>query len=367
MKNILLSSVAIVAFAGAAAAEISFSGAATLGYNDDFEDGVYVDADIDMTASAELNNGWTATVTYGVELDDNGVGVDQNVNFDDNLTISLANANSYFTYGDTEWAAVSHWSGVSEMAQDGFSEIDGEAAMKIGGTFGVVEAALSTGVNETTGETYQVGLGAKATFGNVVVTAAYQEEATVAEADYVATEYENGDFNSDEIFAISAATTFGGASVKVAYATNQTADEDSLGLEVGYPVGPVALGAFYVAESLGDDSYGLSALYSEGALTAKAYYKSIQGSDEYGLGAGYDMGNGLVLSGGYIDGDSLTDDDFAAYVVAEYDLGGGASFLASYADYTGDAAVDISTDDIDTVTGGYELRSGATLALSLKF
>lgn len=358
MKNILLSSVAIVGFAGAAAADISFSGAAKLGYNDDFQDGVYVDVDVDMKASAELNNGWTASVTYGVELDDNGGNVDQDVNFDDNLTISLANANSYFTYGDTEWAAVSHWSGVSEMAQDGFSENDGEATLIIGGTFGGVEAAVSTGVDEATGDTYQVGFGAKATFGNVVLTAAYQEEdagpASVS-----------GDYNSDEIFALSAATTFSGASVKVAYAKNQTVDENSLGLEVGYPVGPVALGAFYVAESAGDDTYGVSAVYSEGALTAKAYYKNLMGSDEYGLGATYDMGNGLKVTGGYIDGDSVADNDFAAYVAAEYDLGGGASFIASYADHT--SYTGAATDDIDTVTGGYELNTGATLQLSLKF
>ncbi|ALI55853.1 porin [Celeribacter marinus] len=361
MQWILLSSVAIVAFAGAAAAEISFSGAGTLGYNDDFEDGVYVDVDVDMTATAELNNGWTATVTYGVELDDNGAAGDFDVSGDDNLKISLSNASSYFTYGDTKFAAESKWSGVSEMAQDGFSEQDGEAVLIIGGTFGGVEAAASAGVDETTGETYQVGFGAKATFGTVDLSVAYQEE------DAAITNVTKGDYKPSEIFAISAGTSFAGADVKVAYASNQTADENSLGLEVGYPVGPVALGAFYVAESAGDDTYGLSAVYSEGALTAKAYYKNLTGSDEYGIGATYDMGNGLKVSGGYADGDSVKDDDFAAYVVADYDLGGGASFIAAYADYTGDAAVDISTDDIDTVTGGYELRSGATLALSLKF
>lgn len=358
MKNILLSSVAIVAFAGAAAAEISFSGAGTLGYNDDFEDGVYVDVDVDMTATAELNNGWTATVTYGVELDDNGSAGDTDVSADDNLKISLSNASSYFTYGDTKFAAESKWSGVSEMAQDGFSEQDGEAVLIIGGTFGGVEAAASAGVDEATGETYQVGFGAKATFGTVNLSVAYQEEDA---ATGLGTE---GDYNGDGIFAISAGTSFAGADVKVAYASNQTDDENSMGLEVAYPVGPVALGAFYVSESAGDDTYGVSGTYTEGALTAKVYYKNLTGSDEYGLGATYDMGNGLKVSGGYADGDSTTDNDFAAYVVADYDLGGGASFIAAYADHTSFVG---TTDDVDTVTGGYELRSGATLALSLKF
>ncbi|MBU2077123.1 MAG: hypothetical protein KKE27_03660 [Alphaproteobacteria bacterium] len=61
----------------------------------------------------------------------------------------------------------------------------------------------------------------------------------------------------------------------------------------------------------------------------------------------------------------MSDNDYASYVVAEYDLGGGASFLASYADANNAAAV--TTDDIDTGLGGYELKSGATLALSFSF
>ena len=35
MKSILLASASVFAFAGAAAAEVSFSGSAALGYNDD--------------------------------------------------------------------------------------------------------------------------------------------------------------------------------------------------------------------------------------------------------------------------------------------------------------------------------------------
>jgi outer membrane protein OmpU len=381
MKKILLSSAAIALLAGAASAEISWSGAGTLGYNDDWEGGVFVDVDVDITGTAELNNGWTASLTYGLELDDNGEQFDQTPpkyednddSFDDNLTLTLSNDMIALTYGDTEYAAVSYWSGVSEMATDGFSEVDGEAVLKVSGKFGMVEGAASVLIAEddynatvTGGETYQASLGLAATFGMVDVTLGYQEEALDA-ATYVqdAAYYDNGDFNGNEIFAISAAASFAGVDVTAAYSKDNTADEDSLGLEVSYPVGPVTLGAFYVSESLPGDTYGVSALYSDGPLTAKVYYKEILSSEEYGLGATYDMGTGLTLTGGYIDGDSVSDDDFAGYVVAEYDLGGGASFLASYADANNAKAA--MTDDVDTVTGGYELRSGATLALTLKF
>jgi predicted porin len=106
----------------------------------------------------------------------------------------------------------------------------------------------------------------------------------------------------------------------------------------------------------------VSAAYAANNIEAKVYYKNLLGSDEYGVGASYDMNNGLVLSAGYIGGDSLSDDDFATYVTAEYDLGGGASLFASYADQE-----NTTTDDIDTVVGGYELKDGATVALSFKF
>jgi hypothetical protein len=362
MKKILLSSAAIALLAGAASAEISWSGSGTLGYNDDYEDGVYVDFDVDITATQELNNGWTATLTYGFELEDgNGGNSGNDFKGDDNITVTLSNDMFALTYGDTEFAPVSYWKGVSEMATDSFSEQDGEDVLKVTSSYGMVEGGVSGAVDG--GDVYGIGLGLKATFGNFWGTVAYQEETDAAFTDA------EGDYVMDEVYGVSVGTSFAGADFVLAYSkqTDSVTDvsEDSLGLEVAYPVGPVTLGAFYVDESQAGDTYGVSALYSDGPLTAKVYYKEILSSEEYGLGATYDMGNGLTLTGGYIDGDSVSDNDFAGYVVAEYDLGGGASFLASYADANNAAAA--VTDDIDTVTGGYELLSGATLALSLSF
>ncbi len=63
MKRILLTSTALVAFAGAAAADVTWSGTAGLGYNDDIDDGFYVDGDLDVTMSQELDNGVTVSGT----------------------------------------------------------------------------------------------------------------------------------------------------------------------------------------------------------------------------------------------------------------------------------------------------------------
>lgn len=370
MKNILLSSVAIVAFAGAAAAEVTFSGSATLGYNDDYADGIYSDADFDITMTQELNNGWTATATYGLELSQKDQAEDtDNDQFsgDDNITLSLTNGTYTLTYGDTEHAAKSKWSGVSEMNADSFSEQDGEDVLKVEADFGSYAVAVSgivdmaddadvTTVDET-GDVKQSSFGATAEFGQFNVGLAYQEEAAgVVDA--------SGDFESNEVLGIFAGATFAGADFKIAYAksTDGTTESDSTGLEVSYPVGDITLGAFYVSESVGEDNYGVSAAYAANAIEGKVYYKSLNDSEEFGLGASYTMGD-LVVTAGYVEGDSLTDDDFGTYIVADYDLGGGASIMASYADQENIGG----GDDIDTVVGGYELKDGATVALSLKF
>jgi hypothetical protein len=356
MKKILLSSAAIVAFAGAASADISWTGSASLGYNDDVEDGVYADADVNINASTELNNGWTASLTYGFELqerNEDGVANQDAFSGDNNILVSLTNGTYGVFYGDTEFAAAGLWSGVSEMDEDNFSEQDGEDVLKLTATLGGVELAYSAHVEDSTNEFGQNSIGAAATFGNFDVAFGYQDEVA-AEAS------QEGDFVTEDVFGLSVGTSFGGADVTFAYA--KSGDEDSTGLEVSYPVGDVTLGAFYVSESADEDNYGVSAAYAAGALEAKIYYKSLNDNDEYGLGGTYDLGTGLVLAAGYIDGDSTSDDDFGVYIAADYDLGGGASLLASYADQDNGP-----TDDLDTVVGGYELNDGLTVVLSLDF
>ncbi len=382
MKKILLSSAAIALLAGAASAEVTWSGSAEVGYNDDYEDGLYVDADIDITASQELNNGWTAALTFGFELNETNDDDDSEdlFNSDDNLTISIYNDIYKFTYGDIEYAPVSYWKGVSDMVADGVNEYDDESVLRLDADFGMYKGGISATVDNDTGDLYSIGLGVQADFDTFYVSAIYQEEdkdlLTSTDDDIQANLSVNGgDLNGDEIYGLAVGTTLAGADIRLAYASNQTEDSDgdtrdSIGIQVSYPVGPVTLTGYYVSESkersYGDDyTYGLTAVYSEGPLSVLAHYESYGGEEEYNLEGQYDFGTGLVMTAGYIDGDDDGDNDFASYIVAEYDLGGGASFLASYADANSDAAE--STDDIDTGLGGYELYSGATLALSLKF
>jgi len=379
MKNILLSSAAIALLAGAASAEISWTGDATLGYNDDFEDGFYVDADIDITASQELNNGWTAALTFGFELNDTNNDDDAEDLFssDDNLTISVYNDMFSFTYGDIEYAAVSYWKGVSDMEANDFSEYDDESVLRVDVDYGMYKGGISATVDNDTGDLYGLNLGVQADFDMFYASFAYQEEdddllnGTVSDADVTSNlDMNGGDLDGSEIYALAVGTNYAGADIRLAYVSNETADIDSLGIQVSYPVGPVTLTGYYVSESDDrswgeDNTYGLTAAYEDGPITLLAHYEDFGGEEEYNVEGAYDFGMGLVVTAGYIDGDDDGDDDFASYIVAEYDLGGGASFLASYADANSTAAE--STDDIDTGLGGYELYSGATMALTLEF
>lgn len=257
------------------------------------------------------------------------------------------------TYGDTQHAAYSKWSGVSDMAADAFSEQDGEDVLKVEADFGDYSVAVSgiidndTNVNiedsvtgevgpvtldgEETGDIKQASFGAAATFGAYTFGLSYQEEDTTA-VDI------EGDYSPSEVLGVSASTSFAGAEITVAYAkaTLGTTDTSSTGIEVSYPVGDVTLGAFYVSEdddsTTEDTTYGVSAAYAAGAIEAKGYYKDVMGNDEYGIGAAYTMGD-LVVTVGHVDGNKAGgDNDFASYIIADYDLGGGASVMASFAE-----------------------------------
>jgi hypothetical protein len=364
MKRILLTSTALVAFAGAATADVSWSGSAGLGYNDNIEDGFFLDGDIDVTLSQELDNGVSVAATFGFELTDgNGPSVDTDgFNADNNMLLSVTSDSASLFFGDTAYAAETYWSGVTNMEQDGFSEADGETVLRGEMTFGSVTAGISyvldaeRTIDESaedlvgTGDLEQLSVGATADLGNFAVGFAYQE-AYDGTVDTLGNANNNGDFVNEEVMGIFASTTFSGADVSFAYASKKDGagdSESSTGIEVAYPIGDVTATVFYVSESATDDNYGLKIDYASGPVTVTAFYHD--GNDEdAGINVSYDVGNGLnIYAGG--------SDDDGQYIGAEYDLGGGASLTASFAD-------DAGNDEI----GPQEYLDGTTVAVSFSF
>ncbi len=365
MKRILLASASIVAFAGAAAAEVTFGGEATLGYNDtdtisdaDDDEGFYWDLQLFTTLTQELDNGVTAAATFEFDVVDNDLGFALDA---DAYVLSLTTDSAGLFFGDTGMAADRHWISAGDMANDGFSETDGETVLR--GDFGMygVDTSVSFLIDDTTDGTVagsgdvldQLSIGAAGEFGMFGFTAGYQEE----ENDYSeAASIDNGDFNTHELAAISASTALAGADLRVAYARDMTDEEDSTGIEVAYPIGPVTLGAYYVFESRDsdDDTFGISADYVSGPITVATFYEEEQdGSDDWAIEGSYDVGNGLIVLAGVAD----AAEDY--YVATTYELGGGAQLLASYAD-DGD-------NDAEDEIGDPEYQDGATLEITFEF
>jgi len=406
MKSILLATASILAFAGAAAAEVRFGGDAEVGYNLDDEDetddgydgdqGFFWEANLAVTLEQELNNGLTAGAQLTLNLtgdnDAGDEGDDGTISSDDNFLLFLTGETGGIFLGDTEYAAISHWNAAGAMLADDFSEQDGETVLKGNVTFGAIEASVSYNLADNENDRPeddgldQLSLGAEATFGNFNVTMGYQEESEAValieddeDTDADESEANDGvytfddDFDPDEVFGISAGTTFGGADVRVGYATNLTEENSSLGFEVDYPFGPVTLGAYYVLENDdesdldGDDgnedlenTFGVSANYASGPVAVEAFYEfeddgntddddgedDAENDSDFGVEGSYDVGNGLMIFAGYIDSTE-------GYVGAEYDLGNGAELVFSYAEQDEE--------------GNPEYEEGTTVALSLEF
>jgi len=367
MKSILLASVASVAFAGVAAAEVTFSGAATLGYNDNTagtHNGFYGDLSATVNFSQELNNG--LTVAASIAIDQLNTTISSGT-----YELSLTSDSAGLYVGDTAFAAESLWSGVSGMADNFAAYGDGaeNIAIRGEGTFGGVTVAVSYGIFGGQLDN-QLQVAATGTFGSVDVGVAYQQHGVYS---YTIEGYTVGSGDVSMI-GLSAGTSLGGADVTVAYASitdNIDADKGTtFGIEASYPVGPVTVGGYYASsegtnlngvDTLKASEYGVSVGYASGPVSVDFYYDVNSGtlngstttSNDWGLEGSYDVGNGIMAYAGVVTSGA----DY--YIAGTYDLGGGAELLVSYA-----ADADNSTGD---AVGTNEYQIGTTVEVSFAF
>jgi len=359
MKSILLTSTALVAFAGAAAADghavapVVFGGSAELTYNDQPGVGFASDAEISITAQRALDNGLTASATVNVNLNvEDGADLAAT-----DYVLSLSSDTASLSFGDVDPVAAGAWSGVDGSAFGDFDEDTATDAVLAGSaTFGATTASISYGVDYD-GEASEMQLGVTSTFGAATVALAYQDDDhDGADSDGVAGEFQDG-----ELLGVSVSTTLAGADVKLAMLTDMT--ENSFGVDVSYPLGAVTVGGYYTANSAADDVWAVRADYDNGnGITAGAKYESDESweisagyasgpvtvdasydSDEvFAVDATYDLGNGITLAAG---GD--TDDN--SYASVNYTLGEGAKAFIQYASA---AEVDPAEDLDEGVTVG---------------
>jgi hypothetical protein len=322
MKRILLASASVFAFAGAAAAEVSFSGSANAELNG--LTGYSTDAEITASLTQELDNGLTATAEVTFAADESA-----DLDAAGELTygsISLTSDTAGITFGTgihgAAFSAVSDTIGIG----DGDEGVDGVNGYVM---FGETTIFLSMPINEgqTDINSDDIEIGVTSVVGGWTVGLGFANDGI------------------DSDIVVKGSGSVAGADLTVA--AGQVGGETRWDVAASYPVGPITLGATM------DDSeaWKVSLGYAEGAVAVDAAFDS---DEVWSLEASYDMGNGLVAYAGMV----AAGDDF--YVGGEYDLGGGASFYASYAE-------DGGAQNGDNEIGANDYARGTTVGLSFEF
>ena len=331
MKSILLTTTAMVAFAGAAAADghtsVSFAGEASVEYNSNA--GYSTAAEMTATGSATLDNGLTASTSLTIDAVAATISAG---------SISLSSDTASLTFGTELDGAV-------------FTAVGDEYAIGDDGEEGVLEGLVAS---VTMGETT---LTVSAPMGATIETADVEVGVTTSAAGWSL-----GFGLANDAYAMTAAGTAGGADIGFGMSSN-----DEWDISVAYPVGAVTVsastdeaeawtvGAAYAADGVSagfelnaDDTWEITAGYTADGVTVAAAFTD---ASVMTLGATYDMGNGLTVGAGI--------EDTVNYAFASYDLGGGAN---AFVDYT-DAAADLE----EVGPSERDIATGTTVGVSFTF
>ena len=126
MKHVLFTTTALVALSGSAFADVSWSGSASLAYNDaGGESGI--NSDIDLDVSMSNSGGYTASVSAAIDNAFGDDGYDLIIGEDIDITTPVASIH----YGEVVEAANSAYSdtdGLSGLGSDEFTSADGSGA-----------------------------------------------------------------------------------------------------------------------------------------------------------------------------------------------------------------------------------------------
>ena len=289
MKSILLTTTALVAFAGAAAADghtsVTFSGSAGVALIDDngasvatrtdmFFESYY---DLDIKASAEADNGVSVSVGF-----DMGSGNKIDYNDDDELEAqgrSIGDADVTISYNG--WSLAVDQKGIDNL----FDDDDGEQDVMLSGAIGDITVAFTTDLEGST-SSYEVG-------------------GTMAGVSLTLTGTDNDDAGGDA-FGIAGSYAMGDLTVKAAMSDESDDGEDDTSVGFSYTMDSLTVG--YTSIKPGKDgSFG----------------------DEWDASVKYTAG-ALVASFAIDETDATT-------FIADFDLGGGASAFAAMHDKAGDA------------------------------
>lgn len=316
MKKVLLTSTALVAFAGAASAEVSITGSAEMGIfgGTGVETQFFQDLDVTFTMSGETDGG----LTFGASID-----LDEAQD-----SLSYVSGASCIAPGSS-----------LDCTNDALDDVteDGGASIFISGSFGTV----------TMGDTDGAMDWALTDAGNIGNPGSIADDET-SHAGYLGA-YLDGTYDGQ---IVRYDNTFGDFGVAISVEMDETGT-----LDTGYALGfkyNAELGGLDLALGLGyqsvdgnagaikgiavEDAIGFSAVTTfDNGLSAGIEYTQFggfAGGDDVthvGIGLGYavDAFSGHI-NWGQFDSDSLADPISGWGLALGYDLGGGASVLAGY-------------------------------------
>jgi outer membrane protein OmpU len=302
MKNILLTSSALVAFAGAAAADVAISGYAEMGIfsADTFNDfsrlvtsgttQFFTDIDVTFTMSGETDNG----LTFGasIDLDESSSATAFDPETEGGETIFISGGFGTLTMGDTDGALDWAMTDIGNIRNPG-SIADDETAHRayIGvyldghydgqilrydysfGDFGVA-VSIEQDDTDTVDDGFAVGVKYSMDMGGVGIDfgLGYQEVSSSTTLDF-------------DALGLSVVANFGDFSAGINYVENGSnyvaLEEDYIGFGVGYSANGLSIHANYAEIDSATDFYD---------------------ADGYGLAVAYDLGGGASVKGGYGSG-----------------------------------------------------------------
>ncbi|MCB1399564.1 MAG: porin [Rhodobacteraceae bacterium] len=334
MKKVLFATTALVAFAGAASAEIAISGSAEMGFVGGGDNGI----GFSNAGEVELHNDVTLTIRATGETD---TGLSFGASFD--------------------------FSKSPEGDENGDIVLDNEAAFISGAfgtlTMGEIDSAMDWAITETVGNPGTIGddetihAGYHGAFGD----GAYDNQ-------HVRYDYSMGDFG----FALSAELDDSGvrdAGYAVGLRYNTTFGATAVGFGIAYQNIDAA---GYAPGNLGATGYALPGVSFVGdtdivAVSANADFgngfvaglsysdwsSAALDADQTQVSLGYTTG-ALSIGVNYGIWDFPTGDIEGFGLAAAYDLGGGMTVLAGYGDSSWDAAYG-SDDGMETFSLGVSM------------
>jgi len=284
MKHVLFTTTALVALSGAAMADVTWSGAASLGYNDGtgvLSEGINTSIELDATLSNA--GGYSATVTANI---DGGIDDDGNHNIITPEDIDITTPVVSIHYGEVVEAANSAYSDTDGLTGLGSDEFRGASGN------GVLIAAATGGMSVGFSDDATID-GSASSFG--------------ISGDLGGVSFGIG--SKGDSWGISASGSAMGGSISVA--SEDVAGAAGTGVSLTVPLGEMSL----TVSATDGDFWGASVTTALAGATISAGTDSDEDTQfaisttiagGFGLAADFDTGNGTELALTYALSDSTT-------------------------------------------------------------